>query len=187
MLIDVLRAFPKTYFCIEFKTKTKEGVLEFLKVLREGNAMGRVITGSNKQSLMNLVRKKSPQLATWGTGTEGRKMLFSFILGFLPYVSFRNDFWMVPYLTKEFEDWERNEPYVKNGPEYLIMLKIFRFFFKPIVEHLTKRGMYVVPWVVNNKKDIGDVQKMGALGVMCDDPCLVDAFVTENDLLLSDV
>ena len=48
------------------------------------------------------------------------------------------------------------------------MIWFLNFISRPLFHHLSKRGVFVVLWVLNNEKEFERGYKLGAHGIMTD-------------------
>lgn len=185
-LEEVLLAFPKMNFSVEIKDLSTEARAEFCRIIRKLKAQDRVIAGITKGDGMKLLRKELPDMSTFTTVVEAMTLLISFILGALPYIDIGADALMLPYFTKDFEEWELAEPYTKNSTITILMYRIFRLCYAPITIHLKMRGYVSLPWVVNTENDFEVIRHGGSLGVITDDPILVREYIRKHRLNVND-
>lgn len=91
-------------------------------------------------------------------------------------IHFRNEFPKVPLaaLVYESDDWEGQFKELGFTPE--IYSPYYKLVTHKMVEDLHAKGVKVIPWTVNDEKDIERLLKLGVDGIITDYPQLADKF-----------
>lgn len=176
---EVLAAFPNNYFNVDCKTHSLEAVNKTIQVIKEAKAEWRVCVGSNKTKLMRHMRKSLKGCAFWCCQEEVKRLIIALFLGFLPYIDLHFDAFLMPFVDPVFGEWEAKDPYIKNSKFKVFLFYLSTFLAPVLYPHLTKRGIVCAPWVVNTKAAMLELVKMGATGVVSDDPKLMTEVVKE--------
>jgi Glycerophosphoryl diester phosphodiesterase family len=131
---------------------------------------------------MTHLRKSLKKSSFWANGDEITRVFVAFILGFLPYIDLRFDTFMPPYVDSGFLEWEINDPYIKNSKFRIFLFRCLTWLAPILYPHLVKRGIIVVPWTVNIEADMEHLVKIGATGVISDDPGLMKKVVKKMNV-----
>lgn len=67
-----------------------------------------------------------------------------------------------------------------NIRHYIIWL--FGLVSKPLFYHLSKRGVFVYYWVLNNEKEFDRALRTGCHGIMTDNPTLLKKYLSSHNL-----
>lgn len=150
-------------------------------LIEEFEMMDQVVVHSGKDAIKG-IKERFPEIMTFFGQEDAYKLFGSFVLGLLPYVEFEGDMVALPFLSKDFLDWETSEPYVINSAFKIYVMHFFRVFFAPITTNLKKRGYPSMPWVVNTTEDLEAVRLGGAIGAVSDHPDLAKQYIGAHDL-----
>jgi glycerophosphoryl diester phosphodiesterase len=182
LLKDVLSKFPNAYFNIDVKAMNLEAINKTIEIIKEAKAELRVNVGSVKSVLMRHFRKNLKASSFWASGKEVQRVLVAFVLGFLPYIDFSFDSFHPPYVDADFLEWETKDPYIKNSKLVVFLFRVITWIAPILYPHLTKRGIVVVPWTVNLERAMENLVKIGANGVISDDPKLMQNVVKKHNV-----
>ena len=181
---DLLLQFPSRYFNVDIKDQSLECINKVVQIVKETGSQNRVNIGCVNGKMMSHVRRSLKVCSFWASGDEIRRVFVALLLGFLPYIDLNFDTFMPPYVDDGFLQWETKEPYVKNSKFMLFLFRALTWLAPVYYPHLTKRGIAVIPWVVNTKEAMKKLVKLGATGVISDDTDLMRQVVTEEKVLL---
>lgn len=179
LLKDVLARFPNYYFNIDVKDTSFEAVNRTIQVVKEAKAELRVNIGCNEYPQMRHMRRSLKECSFWACDAEVKRLFIAFLLGFLPYIDLHFDSLLPPYVDPEFLKWELDDPYIKNSKFRIFIFRCLTWLAPILYPHLTKRGYFVVPWVVNTREHIENIIKIGSPGIMSDDSELMTEVVRD--------
>lgn len=158
-LDEALKACPNERFNIDLKSSNVAIVDEYIRVIRENGAEGRVNCASFHLKNLKLVRKKAPDLLTSITTLEVIPLLIRQKTHTLPGRFKRKIIFQIPK-----EQWG---------------IKVVTPSF---VDDMHRRGAVVMVWTINDEKTMRELFSMGVDSVMTDDPALVIKVATEMGL-----
>ncbi len=114
---------------------------------------------------------------------EANRVVFSFLLGLLPFMDIDPNIGEFPFpfffsLRNQYE-----KALGKTFYGFMPWLKPLASFLKKILNyHLRKRGIPMVYWVTNDERDIDTALGLGAKGVMSDNPSETIRYLKSKNL-----
>lgn len=148
---NALREFPETRFNVDLKDKKRDLVDGFYKILKEEDAINRVVVASFSSSNLKQIRKLDTRIIT-SYGKE--EVLRIVILNKLRLT------WIIRLLYKHI-------PPVIQVPVASGKIKVVTRSF---IKSLHKLGIKIQVWTINEKEDMRRLYIKGVDGVMTDDP-----------------
>ena len=149
-LAEALEHCPGQRFNIDLKTKCPEIVDEFIKVIREHDAVDRVVGASFHLSNLKRLRRLAPDFLTSVTTAEVVPLLFRQKTHTLPKAFKRKIIFQIPMAA---------------GPVKVVT--------PAFVKAMHQRGAVVMVWTINDEETMRRLFAMGVDSVMTDDPALV--------------
>ncbi len=156
-LQEVLKAFPSQRFNVDLKDKNPAQAERYCALIKEENAVARVLTASEYTANLNAVRKILPEMATSASMWEAMGVFFLYRSSLL---------------------------FLKKGiiadalqvPEFYGTTHIVT---KNFVRAMHGIGVRVHVWTINREIDMKRILNLGADAIMSDDPAMLKR-VTEN-------
>ncbi len=151
LLEELLEALPEMKFNIDLKDRSKKLVREFVRIIKDKKASGRILGASfHNENLLNL-RETLPELPTSFSEKEARKIVILHKTGLLRFVrKFPAEAFQVPE---------------KSGKTRIVT--------EGIINILHQRGIPVHVWTVNEEEEMVRLIKMGVDGIFTDRPRLL--------------
>ena len=158
-LAEALEHCPGQRFNIDLKTKCPEIVDEFIKVIREHDAVDRVVGASFHLSNLKRLRRLAPDFLTSVTTAEVVPLLFRQKTHTLPKAFKRKIIFQIPMAA---------------GPVKVVT--------PAFVKAMHQRGAVVMVWTINDEETMRRLFEMGVDSVMTDDPALVIKVADEMNI-----
>ena len=158
-LAEALEHCPGQRFNIDLKTKCPEIVDEFIKVIREHDAVDRVVGASFHLSNLKRLRRLAPDFLTSVTTAEVVPLLFRQKTHTLPKAFKRKIIFQIPMAA---------------GPVKVVT--------PAFVKAMHQRGAVVMVWTINDEETMRRLFAMGVDSVMTDDPALVIKVAVEMNI-----
>lgn len=158
-LAEALEHCPGQRFNIDLKTKCPEIVDEFIKVIREHDAVDRVVGASFHLSNLKRLRRLAPDFLTSVTTAEVVPLLFRQKTHTLPKAFKRKIIFQIPMAA---------------GPVKVVT--------PAFVKAMHQRGAVVMVWTINDEETMRKLFEMGVDSVMTDDPALVIKVADEMNI-----
>lgn len=158
-LAEALEHCPEQRFNIDLKTKCPEIVDEFIKVIREHDAVDRVVGASFHLSNLKRLRRLAPDFLTSVTTAEVVPLLFRQKTHTLPKAFKRKIIFQIPMAV---------------GPVKVVT--------PAFVKAMHQRGAVVMVWTINDEETMRRLFEMGVDSVMTDDPALVIKVADEMNI-----
>lgn len=158
-LAEALEHCPEQRFNIDLKTKCPEIVDEFIKVIREHDAVDRVVGASFHLSNLKRLRRLAPDFLTSVTTAEVVPLLFRQKTHTLPKAFKRKIIFQIPMAA---------------GPVKVVT--------PAFVKAMHQRGAVVMVWTINDEETMRRLFAMGVDSVMTDDPALVIKVADEMNI-----
>lgn len=158
-LAEALEHCPEQRFNIDLKTKCPEIVDEFIKVIREHDAVDRVVGASFHLSNLKRLRRLAPDFLTSITTAEVVPLLFRQKTHTLPKAFKRKIIFQIPMAA---------------GPVKVVT--------PAFVKAMHQRGAVVMVWTINDEETMRKLFEMGVDSVMTDDPALVIKVADEMNI-----
>lgn len=158
-LAEALEHCPGQRFNIDLKTKCPEIVDEFIKVIREHDAVDRVVGASFHLSNLKRLRRLAPDFLTSITTAEVVPLLFRQKTHTLPKAFKRKIIFQIPMAA---------------GPVKVVT--------PAFVKAMHQRGAVVMVWTINDEETMRRLFEMGVDSVMTDDPALVIKVADEMNI-----
>ncbi|MBO8442960.1 MAG: glycerophosphodiester phosphodiesterase [Spirochaetes bacterium] len=158
-LAEALEHCPGQRFNIDLKTKCPEIVDEFIKVIREHDAVDRVVGASFHLSNLKRLRRLAPDFLTSVTTAEVVPLLFRQKTHTLPKAFKRKIIFQIPMAA---------------GPVKVVT--------PAFVKAMHQRGAVVMVWTINDEETMRRLFAMGVDSVMTDDPALVIKVADEMNI-----
>lgn len=158
-LAEALEHCPEQRFNIDLKTKCPEIVDEFIKVIREHDAVDRVVGASFHLSNLKRLRRLAPDFLTSITTAEVVPLLFRQKTHTLPKAFKRKIIFQIPMAA---------------GPVKVVT--------PAFVKAMHQRGAVVMVWTINDEETMRRLFAMGVDSVMTDDPALVIKVADEMNI-----
>ena len=158
-LAEALEHCPEQRFNIDLKTKCPEIVDEFIKVIREHDAVDRVVGASFHLSNLKRLRRLAPDFLTSVTTAEVVPLLFRQKTHTLPKAFKRKIIFQIPMAA---------------GPVKVVT--------PAFVKAMHQRGAVVMVWTINDEETMRRLFEMGVDSVMTDDPALVIKVADEMNI-----
>lgn len=169
---EVCRELKGAKINMELKSDEDEMITEVHKVLSKYNMKQDTIWGSMKMGYAQKMQKHDPSIARFVCGLEITKVVVSYLLGCLPFVSLDFDTFQIPIFNKELESITRLE--VKNPILVSIILAVTKFntfIMGPMLTHLKMRGHEPMLWVINSEQGLDEALSYeGCTGIITDIP-----------------
>lgn len=158
-LAEALEHCPGQRFNIDLKTKCPEIVDEFIRVIREHDAVDRVVGASFHLSNLKRLRRLAPDFLTSVTTAEVVPLLFRQKTHTLPKAFKRKIIFQIPMAA---------------GPVKVVT--------PAFVKAMHQRGAVVMVWTINDEETMRKLFEMGVDSVMTDDPALVIKVADEMNI-----
>ena len=158
-LAEALEHCPGQRFNIDLKTKCPEIVDEFIRVIREHDAVDRVVGASFHLSNLKRLRRLAPDFLTSITTAEVVPLLFRQKTHTLPKAFKRKIIFQIPMAA---------------GPVKVVT--------PAFVKAMHQRGAVVMVWTINDEETMRRLFEMGVDSVMTDDPALVIKVADEMNI-----
>ena len=158
-LAEALEHCPGQRFNIDLKTKCPEIVDEFIKVIREHDAVDRVVGASFHLSNLKRLRRLAPDFLTSVTTAEVVPLLFRQKTHTLPKAFKRKIIFQIPMAA---------------GPVKVVT--------PAFVKAMHQRDAVVMVWTINDEETMRRLFAMGVDSVMTDDPALVIKVADEMNI-----
>ena len=158
-LAEALEHCPGQRFNIDLKTKCPEIVDEFIKVIREHDAVDRVVGASFHLSNLKRLRRLAPDFLTSVTTAEVVPLLFRQKTHTLPKAFKRKIIFQIPMAA---------------GPVKVVT--------PAFIKAMHQRGAVVMVWTINDEETMRRLFEMGVDSVMTDDPALVIKVADEMNI-----
>lgn len=158
-LAEALEHCPEQRFNIDLKTKCPEIVDEFIKVIREHDAVDRVVGASFHLSNLKRLRRLAPDFLTSITTAEVVPLLLRQKTHTLPKAFKRKIIFQIPMAA---------------GPVKVVT--------PAFVKAMHQRGAVVMVWTINDEETMRRLFEMGVDSVMTDDPALVIKVADEMNI-----
>lgn len=158
-LAEALEHCHDQRFNIDLKTKCPEIVDEFIKVIREHDAVDRVVGASFHLSNLKRLRRLAPDFLTSVTTAEVVPLLFRQKTHTLPKAFKRKIIFQIPMAA---------------GPVKVVT--------PAFVKAMHQRGAVVMVWTINDEETMRKLFEMGVDSVMTDDPALVIKVADEMNI-----
>ena len=158
-LAEALEHCPEQRFNIDLKTKCPEIVDEFIRVIREHDAVDRVVGASFHLSNLKRLRRLAPDFLTSVTTAEVVPLLFRQKTHTLPKAFKRKIIFQIPMAA---------------GPVKVVT--------PAFVKAMHQRGAVVMVWTINDEETMRRLFAMGVDSVMTDDPALVIKVADEMNI-----
>lgn len=158
-LAEALEHCPEQRFNIDLKTKCPEIVDEFIRVIREHDAVDRVVGASFHLSNLKRLRRLAPDFLTSVTTAEVVPLLFRQKTHTLPKAFKRKIIFQIPMAA---------------GPVKVVT--------PAFVKAMHQRGAVVMVWTINDEETMRKLFEMGVDSVMTDDPALVIKVADEMNI-----
>ena len=158
-LAEALEHCPGQRFNIDLKTKCPEIVDEFIRVIREHDAVDRVVGASFHLSNLKRLRRLAPDFLTSVTTAEVVPLLFRQKTHTLPKAFKRKIIFQIPMAA---------------GPVKVVT--------PAFVKAMHQRGAVVMVWTINDEETMRRLFAMGVDSVMTDDPALVIKVADEMNI-----
>ena len=158
-LAEALEHCPEQRFNIDLKTKCPEIVDEFIRVIREHDAVDRVVGASFHLSNLKRLRRLAPDFLTSITTAEVVPLLFRQKTHTLPKAFKRKIIFQIPMAA---------------GPVKVVT--------PAFVKAMHQRGAVVMVWTINDEETMRRLFAMGVDSVMTDDPALVIKVADEMNI-----
>lgn len=158
-LAEALEHCPEQRFNIDLKTKCPEIVDEFIRVIKEHDAVDRVVGASFHLSNLKRLRRLAPDFLTSVTTAEVVPLLFRQKTHTLPKAFKRKIIFQIPMAA---------------GPVKVVT--------PAFVKAMHQRGAVVMVWTINDEETMRKLFEMGVDSVMTDDPALVIKVADEMNI-----
>ena len=149
-LAEALEACPDQRFNIDLKTKCPQIVDEFIRVIRQHDAVDRVVGASFHLSNLKRLRRLAPDFLTSVTTAEVVPLLLRQKTHTLPKAFKRKIIFQIP----------RQASFIK------VVTPSF-------VSEMHRRDAVVMVWTINDEQSMRELFAMGVDSVMTDNPALV--------------
>jgi len=128
------------------------------------------------------LRRVNPSLQLFFNDYAVFKLLLLYFTGLLPFVRVEDASLQIPLYTEEFHGWKRQ---ALPGQEWKVdcffsLVKFSNWVAKPLIWHLKKRGIMTMFWVCNEEEHFERAIRLGAQGIMTDDPYLLSAYLKKK-------
>lgn len=157
-LDEALKACPEERFNVDLKSKNLAIVDEFIRVIRDNKAEGRVVCASFHYKNLKEMRKKAPDIMTSITTAEVVPLVLREKAHLLPSKFKRKIIFQIPR---------------KAG---------INIVTPSFVKEMHKRGAVIMVWTINDEESMRELFSMGVDSVMTDDPALVIKVATDMNL-----
>ena len=179
-LIDIVKN-ENVFINIDNKTKIDEGFDDILQDLEDNGLLSKTVIGSFDTYDPSALREKFGEEVRFFFPEQPLIMVVvSFLLGFLPFMPLRYDFYETTFA------YDRNID--DAGGITKLILQIVDFWWPltfMINWHLKRRGIRVIYWTVNNESNLDDVYRVGAEGIITDYPIELKDLLISKDLYIN--
>lgn len=147
----LFQLFPGIRFNIDIKDKNKRAVRKLWKIICESGMQEKVVVGSfHSENILNFRKLSSSTVATSASQSEVVK--FYFFRFFRRLVKFRFDF---------------------DALQIPVRFSVFKLATSSLLKFAHQAGLVVHYWTVNDPVEMQQLLKLGADGIMTDNPQLV--------------
>ena len=153
----MLEKFPNQKFNIDLKDNNPSQVELWAELIKEHDAMDKVLTASFYQKNLIEVRRQLPDIATAFSLIESFKFYIANKFGRIKSSNFKGDAFEIPR---------------RAGPFHLIRPKF--------IENAHKYEFKVYVWTINETKDMEHILSMGVDGIFTDDPIKLKAVLDKT-------
>ena len=148
---------PDVPISIDIKDNSnQEACRKVYELIRKYELFDTTVVGSEKSKVQKYMRTLDKRLAILFGEDEGFVMIFGYLTGLLPYISFYCEAALLPYMTKDFHKMKKEERRLARtwGKKlfyivYIIMVQVVNMFFNPVIQNFNKRGIFTAYWVIN--------------------------------------
>jgi lysophospholipase D len=145
------------------------------------------IWGSTRLHTRNHLKEINPRVPRFFSLKQVVVTFILYIFGLVPFCSFEDSFFEIPLLTPRVEGFIRE--HTSASWKLSVALFIGRFFTtrKWLFNHLRKRGIHVVMFVLNTPEEFEQAFHLGAHAIMTDYPTRLKQYLdTRGHSLLLD-
>jgi len=171
-LAEVLKSFPETRYVIEIKENNRDLAEKVISLIYEHKASERVIIGSFHDRVLQIIRKKAPEIITGFGSSEAKRFVFIHKLRLGAVYRGDGDALLLP----EFSDTE-NPEYRKDGGNG------FRVITKKLIKDAHRKGIPVYTWTINSEENMKRLIQWGIDGIITDFPDRLKAVMQEEGMV----
>ena len=164
---------------IDIKTGKKEDLYHVLNKCKETGIIDRVAIGSFKKfDFKNIIKDFDFEINFYMCVNDFFKMYFFYVIGIFPFMKMHTHVLNSPhlfdsYFFHNFEDLKKKKKY----KYFKIFFWILKHISKSLRNHLERRGIPIIYFLANNKKDIELAKFLGAHAIICDNPSEVKKLI----------
>lgn len=182
LLSTVFERFPHHFINIDIKHIYDASDVDAVSTLIEKYQRSHhTIWGSSRDQIAQLCHQKNRNIPMFFSGTSIFKLIGKYVTGILPFTQIKEAALEIPLLSKEAEQlFFQHHP--MSGVKKVFAQSIFRSLHfittRPsFLQHLQKRNIKVVFWVLNHENEFEEAYRLRADSIMTDCPTKLNQFL----------
>lgn len=165
---------------IDCKTRQTEDFLQLCKLVKKYGLQDRIVVGSMvRGGCKDIMKASGCDIATFCDAKDVYTYWISVMLFLYPFVRFNNDILMIPHCLETLCTGK-----LYRESRYRRMILAFVWALTPLLRianrHMQRRGVPVVYWTVNTRKDLETVRRLNANGIVTDSPKLFKGYLRDS-------
>ncbi|ODM99949.1 Glycerophosphodiester phosphodiesterase domain-containing protein 1 [Orchesella cincta] len=180
LLKEVFQEFPKIPINIDIKENDMELIQEVSKLIDEYQRADITVWGSFSSDVCNKCYDVNPNVCLFFSAKRVLVLMLCAVTGLLPFIPMKETHFEVflPMSMKRRRLKQVSELSLKE--KCLLWICETFLVWKPMINHLKKRGIHVYLWVCNDPDEFAECRKIGVTGIMTDHPTLLREFLNTS-------
>lgn len=175
LLREVFEKFPEVPMNIDVKANDEELLCKVTSLVREFKREGITVIGSFSSHLSGKCQEMNPDLLHFCCFCKVLKILVSFYLGLLPFLTINESFFEIMMPSVGFD---KNNCLPTNLKSRIFLRMVdFIIMNRFLFRHLQRRGIRVYVWVLNHEDQFERALAYGVDGIMTDYPSKLTSYM----------
>ncbi|CAL8077660.1 unnamed protein product [Orchesella dallaii] len=180
LLREVFKEFPSVPINIDIKENDIQLIQEVSKLIHEYQRADITVWGSFNSEVCNQCYDVNPNVCLFFSAKRVLVLMICAVTGLLPFIPMKETHYEV-FLPLSLKKRRLKQVIDLSLSEKCLLWACETFLlWKPLLNHLKKRGIHVYLWVCNDSEEFSECQKLGVTGIMTDHPTLLRDFLNTS-------
>jgi len=186
LLSTVFEQYPNSNINIDCKHESEQLVNQVATLIEKYKRQDKTIWGSGSDRTAQRCYARNPNIPLFFSGKQTLFLALKYMSGLLPFLPIKESFLEVPLFTPELRtNFSGVATHLTRTRSFFLykVADFYQFLFtRPsFIQHLQKRGIKVIYWVLNTESEFEQAFSLGADGVMTDYPTRLRQYLNKRE------